>query len=186
MVVTAALLSLAALAVGAEPQTAPPEQAPAYTLSGVRRAVASSAEPAEAPKAPPAAIARSAGQQVVVDTRTDGTVIPIQRPDHLASVSLAPTGNSWHQEFMAMTQSKDGAAPYALMTNSDRAIGVASGLAFALAIQEALSLVEHAAGAVKGWKANRLRHEIDDERLAVEQMLKSGQLSDPAIVKKAP
>jgi hypothetical protein len=111
--------------------------------------------------------------------------IPIDRADHLATVSLAPMGNSWHQEFMAMNQPAYGTTPYGLMTNGERAVGVASGVAFAIAIQEALGLIQHTAHALKDRKARKLRQEIDEERLAVEQLFKASQ-ADPAIIKKMP
>ena len=193
MVLTVALISLAVLAAPAEPQSAPPDQPPAYTLSGVRRASvpapAPSTEPVPSAPLPSKPLTHSAGQRLNVESPPRGTPVPLPHDDRFVTASLGPLGPGWHQEFIGMTMPQEGSTPFGLMTtNGDRAVGMATSMAFALAIQEAVGLVGKLVGSYHEWKVSKLRKEIDAERLVMEQLYQASQNSGPdaSPIKKRP
>jgi hypothetical protein len=193
MIVAAAVLSVIVFAGPADAQQSTPPAAPqAYTLSGVRRATSPSPSPspdasAQAPASPSAPDGQAAapepaikkvpsGRELVVDTQVKGDKVPLPRDNGLVTTSMGPMGSGWHDEYLAMTQSRPGTGPYDGFVNSaDRALGIATSMAFALAIQQAASLVEHAAGAYKEWKLNKVKSEVDGERQIVEQLFQASQ-----------
>jgi hypothetical protein len=178
MVITAALISLVVVAAPAEPQP-PPDQPPAYTLSGVRRAAAGAgpqadeATPAAVPSKP---LARSAaGQQLAVGTRVPKPAVTQGADDRFVTTSLAPMGSGWHQEFLDMTAPPYGSSPYDAMSNVQRVQGVASSMAFALAIDGIVRLVDHLRTSYHDRKVTKVRREIDAETAEVERIYKARQ-----------
>jgi hypothetical protein len=175
MVVAAALVSLVVLGQ-AEPQSATPEQPPAYTLSGVRRAgQPSPGEPATTPTespsdtTPPRGLASAAEQQLRVESNVSAVGAKPLRDDRLITTSLAPMGTAWHQEFIGMTQPAYGSSPLDPMGNFERVQAVASSAVFAFAIDAVTQLVTHIVNDSRTRKATKLRKEIDAERLEAER-----------------
>ncbi len=179
MVVTAALVSLALAAGTAEAQPAPVDQAPPYTLSGVREAAREAAARAAAPaeQAPPSTppptgpLARSAKQQPLkVETWSPSPPITLPSDDRLVTPSLAPHGPAWHQQFIAMTEPVYASSQYELLNNNERAVAVASSMGFALAVDGVSRLVQHLRGSYHDRQVRKIRREIDAETEALERV----------------
>jgi hypothetical protein len=174
MVVALLLLSLALVATRSEAQSTAPDQKPPYSLAGVRRAAADAETPgpdaaADEPQ-PARPLTRSAARQKIdVATWSPEPTLRLPQSDRLVTTSLAPAGTAWHQDFLAMTQRDYGASPFDMMGNAERAQAVATSAAFAVAIEGVSRLVQHFRTSYREGKVARVRREIDEETVLVEQ-----------------
>jgi hypothetical protein len=195
MVITAALISLAVMATPAEPQTPPPDQVPAYTLSGVRRAAARTepkpeeAEPSSTAVPSKPLTGSAERQRLTVETRTPQPASMPIPDDRFVTSSLAPMGSGWHQEFLDMTAPVYGSSPFDNMGNRERVTAVATSTAFGLAIDGVGRLVKHLRKAYREQKVNKVRREIDAETAEVERLYRAGlagqtQAVTPSAVRK--
>jgi hypothetical protein len=186
MVVAAALVSLTVLATAPDAQQASADQAPPFTLSGVRHATAAVEPPIVQGEAVPPVplpsrpLARSAQQQLNVETLSPPRPVTLPPGDRFVTPSLAPAGPAWHQEFRAMTVPAYAASEFELMGNSERAVAAASSVVFGLAVDGVSRLVQQWRSNHQHRKVEKLRRQIDDETAAVERLHGASQATREA------
>jgi hypothetical protein len=183
-------------APGQAPKT-PADQAPPFTLDGVRRAAVladqpSPDQPPPDPAQPAKPITKSAARQQI-DVATWAPAVTFRAPhdDRTFTTSLAPNGPAWHQEFLAMT-TPELYSPFAYMGNAERLEAVASSMAFAYVVNGLTRLVQALVHEQKNHKVEKVRREIDEETKLVDQRhkdwLADQQQANPASqpIKKRP
>jgi hypothetical protein len=162
----------------AQPSNTPADQAPPFTLDGVRRAATLADQPSpDRPPPDPAQPAKpitksAARQQIDVATWAPEPTFRPPHDDRTFTTSLAPNGPAWHQEFLAMT-TPELYSPFAYMGNAERLEAVASSMAFAYVVNGLTRLVQALVHEQKSHKVEKVRREIDEETKLVEQRHKA-------------
>ena len=184
MVLAAALISLAVLGPGAEPQSAPPDEPKPYTAEGVRRASAARTQP----QMDAVTVERDRrGYRMALESRS-------VTPDPCGFVVTGcgptwqvPSNPTWHDQFIAMTGPQGYAIPYSGMNNSQKLQAVATSIGFGLAIQAIASAIQGEFARIgadrKQKKLDRVRSEIRSELEELERLNAAARGAAPAAVR---
>jgi len=176
MVLAAALISLAVIVPPADPQSAAPPSPPPqsavigdaakpYSVEGVRKASAAGTRPS----VDTTLVERDhRGYRMALESRA---VTP--NPCSLAAAGCGPTWQvpsnpTWHDQFLTMTGPQNYSVPYSGMSNSEKAMAVATSIGIGLALQAVTSLIQ---GKIVKISADRKQKKVEKVRAEIRTEL---------------